>query len=170
MVGTLEPRKEHSQVLDAFELMWSEGKDKKLLIVGKKGWCVENLSKRIKNHHQYNKNLIWLENCSDEFLTELYSKSKGLIAASWAEGYGLPLIESYKSGLSVFCRDIPVFREVANKFATFFSATDPQSFLKQFQQWENSLKRAVNAKTESVESICWKKATKELEKITVKND
>ena len=170
MVGTLEPRKEHAQVLDAFELLWAENKDKKLLIVGKIGWCVENLSKRIKNHRQFNKNLLWLEDCSDEFLLELYSSCTGLIAASWAEGFGLPLIEAHKYGLPVFCRDIPVFREVAAKFATFFSGSDPQLFLNQFIEWQLSVKAAVIAKSEPVTSICWKKATKEIEKITVKND
>ena len=170
MVGTLEPRKEHSQVLDAFELMWANGNNKKLLIVGKQGWCTEALTKRIKKHTQFNKNLIWLENCSDEFLLELYQDCKGLIAASWAEGFGLPLIEAFKSGLSVFCRDIPVFREVAEEFATFFSCNTPEAFLVQFQKWELSLNTQLSAKSDSVESICWKKATKELENITVKKD
>ena len=170
MVGTVEPRKEHSQVLDAFELIWADGVNKKLLIVGKQGWCIESLSKRIKKHPQFNKNLIWLEDCSDEFLQELYFKCKGLIASSWAEGYGLPLVEAFRSGLPVFCRDIPVFREVGEKFATFFSGRSPESFLRQFEEWDLSLKREANPKSESDESICWKKATKELEKITVKND
>ncbi|OUV31291.1 MAG: hypothetical protein CBC60_00650 [Betaproteobacteria bacterium TMED100] len=170
MVGTVEPRKEHSQVLDAFELIWADGVNKKLLIVGKQGWCIESLSKRIKKHPQFNKNLIWLEDCSDEFLQELYFKCKGLIASSWAEGYGLPLVEAFRSGLPVFCRDIPVFREVGEKFATFFSGKSPESFLRQFEEWDLSLKREANPKCESDESICWKKATKELEKITVKND
>ena len=60
-------------------------------------------------------------------------------------------------------------REIAEKFATFFSATNPESFLEQFQEWDKSIKRAANPKSEQDESICWKKATKELEKITVKN-
>ena len=93
-----------------------------------------------------------------------------MIAASWAEGFGLPLIEAFKSGLPVFCRDIPVFREVAEEFATFFSCNTPEAFLVQFQKWELSLNTQLSAKSDSVESICWKKATKELENITVKKD
>ncbi len=170
MVGTLEPRKEHFQVVAAFEMLWDKGCEKKLVIVGKRGWCVDDLAKKIKNHQQLNKNLIWLEDCSDEFLLELYSGCKGLIAASWAEGFGLPLIEAFNSGLPVFCRDIPVFREVADKFATFFSASEPKIFLNQFLEWESSINRSSNVKSESVQSICWKKATKELQNVTVKND
>ncbi|OUW01412.1 MAG: hypothetical protein CBD16_05590 [Betaproteobacteria bacterium TMED156] len=169
MVGTVEPRKEHTQVLDAFEMMWSEGKNFILIIVGKKGWCVEDLSKRIKTHSKNNKNLFWIEDCSDEFLMELYKSASGLIAASWAEGYGLPLMEGHLVGLPVFCRDIKVFREIADKFATFFSSTDSKFFVKEFLEWEKTLKGSVISKAESVESICWKKATKELANLTLKN-
>lgn len=42
MVGTLEPRKGHQQVLDAFELLWDSGIDVNLVVVGKVGWMSEN--------------------------------------------------------------------------------------------------------------------------------
>ena len=41
MVGTIEPRKGHSQSLDAFELLWSKGAPQRLVIVGKPGWMTE---------------------------------------------------------------------------------------------------------------------------------
>jgi glycosyltransferase involved in cell wall biosynthesis len=50
-----------------------------------------------------------------------------LIAASYDEGFGLPLIEAAHYGLPILARDIPVFREVAGNHATYFvngSATD----------------------------------------------
>ena len=75
------------------------------------------------------------------------------------------VVEAFRSGLPVFCRDIPVFREVGEKFATFFSGRSPESFLRQFEEWDLSLKREADPKSESDESICWKKATKDLEKI-----
>lgn len=40
-----------------------------------------------------------------------------LIAASFGEGFGLPLIEAAQHGLPIMARDIAVFREVAKEYA-----------------------------------------------------
>lgn len=52
MVGTLEPRKGHLQVLEAFEHLWSEGCEVNLVFAGKQGWMVDMLIKRIALHPQ----------------------------------------------------------------------------------------------------------------------
>jgi len=48
MVGTIEPRKEHVQVIKAFEKLWEDGADVNLVIVGKKGWMTNELVKKIR--------------------------------------------------------------------------------------------------------------------------
>lgn len=120
-VGTIEPRKSHELVLDAFENLWSKDLDYLFVIVGKQGWMVENLVDRIRDHPEFDRRLIWLDGVSDEFLDELYRASDYLIAASRGEGFGLPLIEAAQRETPVIARDIPVFREVAGDWATFFS-------------------------------------------------
>jgi glycosyltransferase involved in cell wall biosynthesis len=124
MVGTLEPRKGHAQVLGAFEKLWQDGADLNLIIVGKKGWLVDVLEDRLRKHKELGKRLFWLEGASDEFLTKIYATSTCLIAASYGEGFGLPLIEAAKHKLPIICRDIPVFREVASEHAFYFDASD----------------------------------------------
>jgi glycosyltransferase involved in cell wall biosynthesis len=68
VVGTLEPRKCHTQVLSAFEELWKSGQDVNLVIVGKKGWLVDSLTDRILKHNEKNSRLFWLDSISDEFL------------------------------------------------------------------------------------------------------
>ena len=120
MVGTLEPRKGHEQVLDAFELLWRMGEEIQLLIVGKPGWHTDALAHRLRTHPQRGKGLHWIEDASDEYLERLYQAAQCLIAASHAEGFGLPLIEAARHGLPILARDIPVFREVAGSHASYF--------------------------------------------------
>lgn len=122
MVGTLEPRKGHEQVLDGFENLWQENQDITLIIVGKQGWHVEHLINRLRTHHQLNKKLFWLEGCSDHVLNRVYQNSSGLIASSYGEGFGLPLVEAAQHGLPILARDIKIFREVAQNYADFFQA------------------------------------------------
>ncbi len=56
----------------------------------------------------------------------MYDAAQCLLAASEAEGFGLPLIEAAQHGLPVMARDIPVFREVAGDHAFYFDGTDPE--------------------------------------------
>jgi glycosyltransferase involved in cell wall biosynthesis len=124
MVGTLEPRKGHSQVLDAFEVVWNRGANTYLEIVGKRGWLTEDLTKRIGKLQKLGYPIRWLENASDEALAEAYKRSAGVIAASYGEGFGLPIVEAFFYEKPVFARDIAVFREVAERNAWFFRELD----------------------------------------------
>lgn len=119
-VGTIEPRKGHELILNAFEDLWHKGRDYILLFVGKQGWLVERLVDRIRGHQEFGHRLIWLEAVSDEYLAELYRASSYLIAASLGEGFGLPLIEAAMHDTPVIARDIPVFREIGSDCTTFF--------------------------------------------------
>lgn len=129
MVGTLEPRKGHSVALDAFERVWASGTDVDLVMVGKLGWGVEELAKRIRSHAEYGVRLFWHERVEDDQLTALYADCSALVAASYAEGFGLPIVEAGHFGKPVLASDIPVFREVANgaAFASFFNVGCAQS-------------------------------------------
>ncbi len=126
MVGTLEPRKGHADVLAAFDQLWAAGVSATLVIVGKEGWLVNALCDRLKTHPEQGKQLHWLSGISDAYLEAVYGRSEALIAASVAEGFGLPLIEAAQKGLPVIARDIPVFKEVLGDYGVYFDgdATD----------------------------------------------
>lgn len=127
MVGTLEPRKGHAEALDAFELMWSSGFDANLFIVGRQGWMVDDLITRILSHPEHGGRLRWLGQISDVYLELLYENATALIAASYDEGFGLPVVEARHRGLPSIVRDIPVFRELADNDVTFFGGADTPS-------------------------------------------
>lgn len=136
MVGTVEPRKGHGQSLAAFEQLWKAGSEVNLVIVGKTGWHVEELTKRLRNHPQAGKRLFWLEGISDEFLDQIYEACDLLLAASEGEGFGLPLIEAAQKGIPLLVRDLPVFREVAGAAADYFAnSTDPAAIVAALEKW-----------------------------------
>jgi glycosyltransferase involved in cell wall biosynthesis len=135
MVGTIEPRKGHSQSLDAFELLWSKGGQQRLVIVGKPGWMTEPLIERIRNHPELGKRLVWFEGASDEVLDALYGKCSALLAASEGEGFGLPLIEAARHGLPILARDLPVFREVVEGHAVYFHGPEARSLAESVECW-----------------------------------
>ncbi|MBZ9681460.1 MULTISPECIES: glycosyltransferase family 4 protein [unclassified Mesorhizobium] len=127
MVGTLEPRKGHRVALEAFEALWAEGVDAELVIVGKIGWGISHLAERIRHHAEFGKRLHLREKVSDNDLGALYRGCDALIAASFAEGFGLPVVEAGHFGKPVLASDIPVFREVGKGAAAahFFEVGSP---------------------------------------------
>lgn len=133
MVGSIEPRKNHGTVIDAFEFLWGMGIRARLAIVGAFGWKSEELLDRISDHPQFNKQLFLIRDASDRDLVALYSKATALVIASLAEGFGLPIIEARARGASVVCSNLPVFKEIAGSEANYFipnSAADLASKLK----------------------------------------
>lgn len=121
MVGTLEPRKGHSQALDALDDLLVQGRDVELLIVGRPGWASKALFKRLHEHPQRGSRLRWLEDADDGMLAGAYRDSDLLLMPSAGEGYGLPIGEAAHAGCGLLLRDIPVFREVAGNAASYFS-------------------------------------------------
>jgi glycosyltransferase involved in cell wall biosynthesis len=69
-VGTIEPRKGIAQLLDAAETIWEEY-DLLFVIVGRRGWNVDELITRIERHPERGVRLFWFEGPSDEVLERL---------------------------------------------------------------------------------------------------
>jgi glycosyltransferase involved in cell wall biosynthesis len=167
MVGTIEPRKGYLQTLEAFDILWKEGVAANLVFIGKEGWqplpqearrdIPETIS-RIKNHPQLNNRLFWLEGISDEYLEKVYAASTCLIAASYGEGFGLPLIEAAQHGLPILARDIPVFREVAGEHATYFKAESPSELAAAMKSWLADYQKNMYPKSSGMSYITWKES------------
>lgn len=120
-VGTVELRKGHDDLLDGFEKLWSEGIQLALVIVGRRGWKVQQVIDRIQRHAQLNKLLFWFNNADDAALHCLYRHAEAVVLASKAEGYGLPVAEGAWFGRPLLLRDLPIFKEIAQEGATYFS-------------------------------------------------
>jgi glycosyltransferase involved in cell wall biosynthesis len=135
MVGTVEPRKGHAQALAAFELLWAQGVDVNLVVVGKQGWMVEALMQRLRSHAERGLRLFWLGGVADDVLLTLYAGASALLAASEGEGFGLPLIEAARHGIPIVARGLPVFREVAGDHAHYFECRDGGALARALADW-----------------------------------
>lgn len=162
IVGTLEPRKGHTQVLDAFELLWKRGVEVNLVIVGKRGWMVEPLAVRLDASNQRGNHLFWLENASDEMLLKLYEASDALIAASEGEGFGLPLIEAAQHGVPIIARALPVFREVAGDFAYYFEGSKGSDLANAVEAWLALQASGAAPASSGMPWLTWAAATTQL--------
>ena len=130
MVGTIEPRKGYLETIQAFSELWQEGFEGRLVIVGREGWRglpddqrhnIPQTVELLTTHPQLQKRLWWLNDADDAMLKIAYACSDCLIAASYDEGFGLPIVEATRHAVPVLARNLPVFREVAPQDTQFFN-------------------------------------------------
>jgi glycosyltransferase involved in cell wall biosynthesis len=137
VVGTLEPRKGHASLLDAFDILFKECllDCPALVIVGRPGWKTGSLQDRIRNHPEYGRRLFWLDNAPDALVHELYHYATGVIVPTFAEGFGLPLAEAAMHSKKILARDLPVFREHDFGGVSYFKDDDAEGFADKIVDW-----------------------------------
>lgn len=163
-VGTVEPRKNHHTVLDAFELVWEGGGDCRLTLIGRYGWLADEIASRIQSHPEFNRRLFWERDMRDRALQHEYDKASAVIAASFAEGLGLPVLEGLSRGAPVIASDIPSHREVGGDRCSYFPASDARELA-------NEIRRHMTSPSGSTEVFnwpTWEESTEELISIAMR--
>ncbi|WP_145008365.1 glycosyltransferase family 4 protein [Pseudomonas oryzihabitans] len=169
-VGTIEPRKGHDQTLAAFDLLWREGLDVNLVLVGQAGWNTEELIAKLQGHPLLGKKLFWLKGISDEYLERIYEAADCLVNSSKGEGFGLPLIEAAQAELPIIARDLPVFREVAGDHALYFEGGSGEALAATVKRWLPLHARGEHPRSEDMPWLTWESSTKQLIQVLLKRE
>lgn len=162
MIGTVEVRKGHAQVLDAFDELWRRGSPAQLIVIGKPGWLADDVVARMRTHDEVGKRLVWKEAATDLELASAYAAASALIMASEGEGFGLPLIEAAQHGLPVIARDLPVFREVAGPGAFYFDSTEPMALAASLERWLSLSNQGVHPDPRDIRWNTWQESAQQL--------
>lgn len=110
-VGTLEPRKNLSALVQAFISLKVEGQlnDYRLIIAGSRGWSDRRLRHEIS--HADSAGVRWLGFVPDADLAVLYTGATAFVCPSLYEGFGIPVIEARACGTRILASDIAELRE-----------------------------------------------------------
>lgn len=137
MVASFDPRKNHEQALDAFELLWRNGSKVKLCFAGRAGASCRELLDRIHNHPKLNSNLFVFHDMNDAELQVAYQNCSGVLLPSQVEGFGLPIVESLWHGKKTFASDTPIHREVGGDRCEYFALHSPEALARAIHTWED---------------------------------
>lgn len=157
-VGTLQPRKNLALLIQAYDRLESAIKaEHQLVIVGKYGWGVEDL-RRVLEARRADKQILWLEYVERDVLRALYRDAAAFVFPSLAEGFGLPMLEAFASGLPVVASDIPSLREVAGGCAILTSPVDVDAVADAMTQALGAARSecAARARRERARSFDWR--------------
>ncbi len=124
-VGTLESRKNHLVLFQAWKLLLEEGfTPPPLVLVGKPGWRVGDLMAQLEATDFLGGRIRLLSGVSDPELAALYQEASFTVFPSFTEGWGLPVGESLALGTPCLAAMTGATPEAAGGFA---GALDPFS-------------------------------------------
>ncbi len=124
-VGTVEPRKNHALLLQAFDRL--EAKDAGLVVVGRKGWMADDVIAALTGHAEFDKRLFWYETLDDAALAALYRHAYASVLPSRYEGYGLPVVEALSEGCATVVSNAGSMPHVAAGAAEIFPRDDGEA-------------------------------------------
>lgn len=102
VLGTIEPRKNHELILEAFEPLLRQIDGLRLAFIGKMGWVDSEFARKVRAlASETNSGLQFFSAPGDDAIRAHIERSRATIYVSVAEGYGLPPVESLWAGTPV---------------------------------------------------------------------
>lgn len=164
-VGTLQPRKNITRLIEAFsKVIKAEGhEDLQLVIVGKKGWLYEKILEAPNTYHVLEQ-VKFLDFVSDEDLPGLYEQAKCYVLPSLYEGFGLPVLEAMKYGCPVITSNISSLPEAGGDAALYVDPYSPDDIAEKIVYLLDNPKVQKEMREKGYEHIkkfSWEKTAKE---------
>ncbi len=161
--------REHKNVvgaLAAFELYKKHGGQGNLVITGRPDPFYPEVPQAAQES-EFSSHIFLTNFIPPEEMPALLSAASALIFPSFAEGFGLPLLEAMAGETPALASNIPVFREVANDAALFFDPHDPESIaLEMVEVFRKKTRDDLIAKGEKrVQDFSWEKAATQTAKL-----
>lgn len=160
VLGTIEGRKNHTLLLSLWRQMIMERANKsvpKLVIVGRRGWEADDVFAQLDSG-EFGDRVVEVGPLDDRRLAEILAGARALLFPSFAEGYGIPLVEALAAGIPVIASDLPVFREIGQGVPEFLPPNDLQAWqhaVRDYAQRPSNLRSAQISRIETFQVPDW---------------
>ena len=100
-----------------------------LLLIGQRGWEIDDVAQILDQDRSLQGHVVEMGRCSDAQMMGLLRGARALLMPSFAEGFGIPVIEALQAGAPVIASDLGVFREVAGDIPLYLRPDDPAAWI-----------------------------------------
>ena len=140
VLGTIEPRKNHLLLLNLWrELVEHHGSAAPhLVLIGRRGWECENVVDMLERCEALRDHVHEVPDCHDASLAQYLQHARALLFPSFAEGFGMPLVEALLMGTPVVASTLPVFREIAGPVPDYLSPLDGPGWMQAVRDYAAS--------------------------------
>lgn len=125
-VGTVQPRKNYSRIVQALARLRQKNLDVDFVIAGGKGWLQDELYQTIQAH-RLEAHVHVLGYVPENGLHALYHHAQCLVYPSLYEGFGFPILEGMSYGVPVITSTVSSMPEVAGDAALLVNPYDVEA-------------------------------------------
>ncbi len=122
-VGTIEPRKNHATLVEAYAALRDQHPDVGLVIAGGRGWLYEPFFERVRALG-LDGHVVFTGHVPDQDMPALLNAAEVFAFPSEFEGFGLPPLEAMACGIPVVCSDAASLPEVVGDAGLLVSPRD----------------------------------------------
>jgi len=164
-ISSIHPRKNLQRLLLAYDQFRREsGQDVKLLAVGRRFWKNESLDSTLKEM-QFGNDVIFTGHLEQAALCRALGAALSVVYVSYFEGFGVPIVEAFQSGVPVITSNVTSMPEVAGGAAMLvdpFDANDiARAMLSVFQD-EETRTNLVEKGLERAQQFSWEQSAIDL--------
>lgn len=161
MLGTIEARKNHWMVLNVWRQLVAELRAErvpKLVLIGRRGWECEQVVDMLERCEVLRGVVLEQGDCDDAMVGAWLRGARALLFPSFAEGFGIPLVEALAVGTPVIASDLEVFREVAGEVPVYLSPLDGlgwKAMVREFARPDSAVRAAQLRRLAGWEAPTW---------------
>lgn len=160
MLGTIEPRKNHLLLLHLWRQLVEEHGEAvpRLVVIGQRGWECEQVVDILERCETLRGFVVEHARCDDRDLATWLHHAQALLFPSFAEGFGMPLVEALSLGVPVIASDLPVFHEVAGSIPEYLDPLDGRAWkeaILDYAQPGSAARRAQCSRMEGFGAPTW---------------
>jgi glycosyltransferase involved in cell wall biosynthesis len=165
-LGTLEPRKNLSRVLDAFSIFkksYQGNFDYQLIVAGKRGWLTEEYFQQTKDLGIAG-DVVFTGYVGGDELKPLYANAEFFVMPSLWEGFGQTVVEAMACGAPCLVSKVSSIPEIAGEAAYLVDPHDTEGIAKGMMELAGSkeLREKLSAAgREQAKKFSWEKCARE---------
>lgn len=155
-LGTLEPRKNHGLLLMVWQRLLERhgaAAAPRLVLVGQRGWEIDHVGRLLDRTPGLREAVIELPRCDDASLRRWLAHARALLFPSFAEGYGMPMVEALAQGSPVIASDLAAFQEVAGAVPEYRDPLDGLGWLEAIEAYAEPGSRAREAQLQRLRAF-----------------
>jgi glycosyltransferase involved in cell wall biosynthesis len=163
IVSTIEIRKNHIGLVKAWKILKDKGviQNEKLVIIGKWGWKIGVLQEFLNTTHNVDGSVVVLNNVTNEQLVSLYTNCLFTVFPSFAEGYGLPIVESFFYGKLCLTSNTTAMPEVGGALAEYMDPYNVYDIAEKIEKYttDTNLLNTKNKALKNIKTTSWEEAS-----------